>query len=223
MTKRNKPSKKTSNATENADEDTLKPSLQDEEDFVYIGAQDGSATGPIDDNSDGLAWPARDQARVNREETADTIKPHSEKPAAESAAGEAPTRKIIPKTSAGEGGSGSNETVNPVVGWLVVIDGPGKGESRTLRVGANAIGRGAKSSVSLDFGDDTISRDRHAIITFDPRSNAFYLERGPVSNLVYLNDELVLSPIELVSGDTITLGRTIVKFIALCSEGFSWS
>ena len=41
----------------------------------------------------------------------------------------------------------------PVVGWVVVIDGPGKGRSRELTFGMNTIGRASGNRVVLDFGE----------------------------------------------------------------------
>ena len=43
---------------------------------------------------------------------------------------------------------------DPTVGWLVVVDGPGKGQVRRLGYGVNSLGRGGKSRVKLDFGDE---------------------------------------------------------------------
>lgn len=111
---------------------------------------------------------------------------------------------------------------NPVVGWLVIIDGPGKGSSHQLGFGANPIGRAESERVSLDFGDSEISRHSHALLTYDPRGNTFYLQNGNSLNLTYLNDEPVLSPCILEAHSKIQLGKTTLCFIPLCTQKFNW-
>ena len=109
------------------------------------------------------------------------------------------------------------------VGWIVVIDGPGRGESFSLASGLNQIGRGEEQQVRLDFGDDTISRENHASIAFDEESRTCYLGHGGKSNLVRRNGRPVLSTEELGDGDVIRVGETTLKFKALCGADFSWS
>ncbi len=111
---------------------------------------------------------------------------------------------------------------DPVVGWVVVIDGPGKGHALALGYGMNEIGRGAECRVVLDFGDDEIARSRHALITYDPRSLKFFVQHGGGKNLTYIGDQPVLMPQELASGQEILLGRTKLRFVALCGPDFDW-
>ena len=112
---------------------------------------------------------------------------------------------------------------DPVVGWLVVIDGPGKGSSVRLGMGQNSIGRGEPSRVRINFGDDQISRSGHATITYDPKSNSFHINPGTGPNLTYLGDDPVLGPTRLPDRTKIALGATTLRFVALCDEGFTWS
>lgn len=112
--------------------------------------------------------------------------------------------------------------VAPCVGWLVVIAGPGRGASLSLIAGLNAVGRGADNPVPLDFGDDTISRDAHAFITYDNETRLFHLSHGGKTNLVRLNNTPVLSTEILCSGDTIRIGATSLRFVALCGPDFDW-
>src|SRR4051794_30837341 len=53
---------------------------------------------------------------------------------------------------------------DPVVGWLVVVDGPGKGRSIEIGIGANALGRDPTQKLRVDFGDQHISREKHAVL-----------------------------------------------------------
>ncbi len=111
---------------------------------------------------------------------------------------------------------------DPVVGWLAVVSGPGKGASMRLGNGQNSIGRGEGSRVHLNFGDRRISRNDHAVLTYDPRSNRFFIQQGRSVNLVYLNEEPVLAPTPLPNGSRITVGETILRFVALCGDEFTW-
>lgn len=108
------------------------------------------------------------------------------------------------------------------VGWLVVVSGPGRGASFTLFAGVAQIGRGASQSVRLDFGDNSISRENHAAIAYDPEQRRFFLGHGGKANLVRLNDQPVLSTEELQSGHLIRLGETTLRFIGFCGTQFDW-
>lgn len=111
----------------------------------------------------------------------------------------------------------------PVVGWLVVVNGPGKGRSVTLGYGMNPIGRDADNRVALAFGDEQISRKKHAVIVYDPRGRKFYLQHGDSTNLTYVGDTPVLAPTLLTGGEAIRIGSaTELRFVPLCGEGFTW-
>jgi hypothetical protein len=113
--------------------------------------------------------------------------------------------------------------VDPVVGWFVIIAGPGRGRSIEIGVGANSIGRDANQKIALDFGDDAIHRQKHALVIFDPKSRRFFLQSGSDSrNLTYLGESLVLAPVELKGGETVVIGQTQMKFIAFCGADFCW-
>ena len=111
---------------------------------------------------------------------------------------------------------------DPVVGWLVIVEGPGKGRAMQLGYGMNAIGRGATDRVQLDFGDDQISRGEHAVVTYDPRGRKFYVQHGGGTNLTYLEDAPVLTPVELPALSHIAIGNTVLRFVPLCGDKFDW-
>ena len=110
--------------------------------------------------------------------------------------------------------------IHPVTGWLVVVDGPGKGSAAQLGFGHNTIGRGPAMRVRLDFGDRKISRDTHATLTYDPKGNAFYLQQG--KNLAYIEGKPVLNPVRLEAGAMIGLGDTTLRFVPFCDDAFTW-
>ena len=111
---------------------------------------------------------------------------------------------------------------DPVVGWLVVVKGPGRGNAVRLGYGWNSIGRDPSQRASLDFGDPQISRLNHAKLLYEPRSRKFSLTLGEGTNPTYVRGDVLLAPTELKSGDRIQIGETELLFVALCSESFEW-
>ena len=108
-------------------------------------------------------------------------------------------------------------------GWLIVKDGPGRGASFPLTQGMSVIGRGADQSVSLDFGDMSISRSNHAAVAFDPVVCKFHIGHGGKSNLVRLNGKPLLTTEELGDGDEIQIGETTLLIKVLCTPEFNWA
>lgn len=112
--------------------------------------------------------------------------------------------------------------VEPVVGWLVVTKGKDVGADFRLKIGRNFIGRSQSMDVVLK-NDKTVSRDKHSIVVYDPKSCSYIVQPGASKELCYLNDEVVLSPEKLKAYDVITVGETNLLFIPLCSkDGFNW-
>ncbi len=109
------------------------------------------------------------------------------------------------------------------VGWVVVTDGPGRGESFTLIAGMSQIGRGEDQAIQLDFGDTAISRTNHAAIVYDAETHNFLLGHGGKSNVVRLNDTPVISNEAIKDGDLIRIGETTLRFTQLCDETFNWN
>ena len=116
----------------------------------------------------------------------------------------------------------SDGMADPVVGWLVVVAGPGKGQVCKLGYGTNSLGRGENSRGRLDFGDEQISRENHAALTYDPRGRKFYLQHGGGVNLTYLGDTPVLTPTPLEPMQDISMGDTTLRFVPFCGPDFDW-
>lgn len=123
----------------------------------------------------------------------------------------------------GEAANPDDPMADPVVGWLVVISGPGQGRTMKLGHGMNSIGRAEGQRCRLDFGDTEISRNIHATVTYDPRGRKFYLMHGGGQNLTYIGENPVLQPVVMKGGEVISLGKTTLKFVALCGPDFDWS
>jgi len=110
--------------------------------------------------------------------------------------------------------------LDPVVGWLVAVKGPERGKDYRICAEKNFIGRG--DNMDIRIPDETISRENHAIVSYNPKKNNFRLFPGDSKRLVYLNDEEVVSPEELKPYDAIDLGDTQLIFIPFCNETFQW-
>lgn len=109
-----------------------------------------------------------------------------------------------------------------VVGWLVVIEGPGQGMDFRLRGGRNDIGSAAQSAVALTE-DPVISSHEHAFILYDGRSNGFALQPGAGRGLCYRNGELAAATVPLRAGDKILIGATTLLFVPLAGDSFRWA
>src|SRR6476646_5956760 len=146
---------------------------------------------------------------------------HGQSPEGGGAQGAAPTMQMgQPKTQYIHGAS---IEADPVAGWVVVVKGPGRGKFAAVYVGMNSVGRDTSQRVSLSFGDDSISREEHAFVTYDEEQRCFYLQHGGKSNLVRLGAQPVLSPTELKPNDLIRIGRTTLLFVPCCGPDFSWT
>jgi hypothetical protein len=113
--------------------------------------------------------------------------------------------------------------IEPVAGWIVIVKGPGRGGFKPVFVGMNSVGRAPSQRICLDFGDESISREEHAFITYDDETRTFYLQHGGKSNLVRLGGKPVLQPTELKPGDLFRIGNTTFRFFACCGPAFNWS
>lgn len=119
-------------------------------------------------------------------------------------------------------GTSNSFQTEPVVGWLVIIAGPGKGNFVKLGFGMNAIGRSAEARASIDYGDDEISRENHALLTYDSKNRKFYIQHGGGANLTYVGDLPVLQPFELQGHEVIAVGKTKLYFVPFCGSNFNW-
>lgn len=119
-------------------------------------------------------------------------------------------------------GTAAGDALSPVVGWLVIVDGPGRGRSIELGYGMNIVGRSAGNRVVLDFGDDQISGDDHFRIAYDGSHRQFHLVPGRGTNLVYVGESPLLAPMALIAGSELAVGSTRLRFVPLCGESWDW-
>lgn len=108
------------------------------------------------------------------------------------------------------------------VGWVVVIEGPGRGHAFTLHSGLSQIGRSDDQAIALNFGDTAISRSNHAAIVFDNETNTFMMGHGGKANIVRLNGKPIIANEEVKDGDIIKIGETALQLKTFCGNNFSW-
>lgn len=111
--------------------------------------------------------------------------------------------------------------MEPVVGWLVCIEGADKGKSYIIYAKINSIGRSEKMDICIN-GDTTISRENHAKIGYDEKHNAFHLIPGENVNSIYIDDEPVYVPVKMEAYQLIEFGETKLVFVPFCNDKFTW-
>ncbi|MBP3634464.1 MAG: FHA domain-containing protein [Oscillospiraceae bacterium] len=109
----------------------------------------------------------------------------------------------------------------PVVGFLVCTKGEYFGDSFSLKSGRNFIGRARNMDVILDL-DPAVSRERHAIVVYEPRARVFIAQAGDSHGMFYVNDKVVLTNEPLKAYDKLSIGNTELMFIPCCGPEFSW-
>jgi hypothetical protein len=143
---------------------------------------------------------------------APTPSPPAAGPPASAPAGVA--RRVVESTAEPAG-------FDPVVGWLVCIEGPDRGRDYRLRTAKNFIGRASSMDICIS-GDETVSRERHAVVAFEPEERRFWLLPGDAQGLVYLNGKVVYTPTELAGSDVVKVGQTRLMFVPFCGERHQW-
>jgi hypothetical protein len=113
------------------------------------------------------------------------------------------------------------QSIDPIVGWLVCVGGPDCGRDYRIKAEKNFIGRSTTMDICIS-GDQRISRENHAIVAFDPRNVEFRLYTGDARGLVYLNGHMVDTPTVLQPYDSIEVGGSRLLFVPFCSDRFQW-
>ena len=114
----------------------------------------------------------------------------------------------------------SEMNMDPVVGWLVCVEGKERGRDYRLHSGRNFIGRALRMDVML-ADDDQITRENHCSVVYDKKGNTFSLVPGEGTN-TYINGELLADPAPIADDDVIRLGATELVFNAFCKGERKW-
>ncbi len=111
--------------------------------------------------------------------------------------------------------------IDPVVGWLVAVNGKEKGRDYRIHTDNNFIGRSDRMDICLR-GDDTVSRENHAIVSYDDAEKVYYFSPGDGRSIVRANGKAIFQTITLNAYDRLTIGKTELIFIPLCGSNFEW-
>ena len=115
----------------------------------------------------------------------------------------------------------SETGVDPVVGWLVCVEGGDKGRDFRLHAGNNFVGRSSDRDVCL--GRDPSVSGKHFSVSYDKRHDRYFVSMGEGKEIVYVNDEpLGAGSVTLQKGDRIEVAHTKLIFIPLDSELVTW-
>ena len=111
--------------------------------------------------------------------------------------------------------------IDPVVGWLVCIEGPDRGRDYRIHAERNFLGRAETMDIAI-ASDTSISRENHAVISYNPKKHSFTIAPGEGRGITYLNDDELLAAQPLSPYDTIEVGASKLLFVPFCGEQFTW-
>jgi hypothetical protein len=124
-------------------------------------------------------------------------------------------------TQAEDSVDSEDKNSNPIVGYLICIEGMHKGKSFDVKEGRNFIGRSMAMDISLS-GNSKIQRERHAIVTFDPRSKTCFFQPEESRDILYINDEPVFGPSKINHEDIIFMADEKFIFFKLTCDKIDW-
>lgn len=126
-----------------------------------------------------------------------------------------------PTMIGGDNFNSSASAPEPVVGWLVCVEGPMKGTDYRIHAGYNYIGREI-GDIHI-HGDNQISRQNHAMIAYDSNDHAYYFGPSGGRNLIRVNGKTILNAVEVQNYDIFTIGTSKLMFVGLCGPHFDWN
>ena len=107
-----------------------------------------------------------------------------------------------------------------VVGLLLALTGPARGDAYLVRMGKTVIGRDRKSDVMVS---DEQASLHHADLVFRPEENRFILMDHNSTNGTFVNGAEIEPRRDLVHRDVIRIGSQKFMFLSLLDMGFNWT
>lgn len=179
-------------------------------------------TGPEPKIPERFGLPKDTEKETDAPPTTRVIRPEPSKPRKAEPEPDSPTRTVLVRGKQ-KIDHGAFER-DPVVGFLIVVGGPGLGSFRPIFEGNNTVGRSGDNRIPLNFGDDAISNEAQAYLRYDSTDRSFlFVPNLAKTNVVSVNDKRPAGPVPLQPMDVITLGRTQVAFLPFCGSDFDWS
>ena len=110
----------------------------------------------------------------------------------------------------------------PVTGWLVVLDGPTRGQDLRLGEGRNFLGVDAAGDPAVLDANSPLAV-RRGIVVYDPQDNNWCALPGSSNELCTLNGKSLIEKMPLTAGDTFAVGGAQLRFVPLCGPEFNWN
>ncbi len=111
------------------------------------------------------------------------------------------------------------EGFRPVCGWLVCTEGPDRGRDYRIFPERNFVGRREDQHIPI-LNDETVTREQHAVVIFDPRNREFRIL--PKNGSVFHNGQDLRGEAKLTAYDEVLIGNTKLRFVPFCGERFQW-
>lgn len=112
-----------------------------------------------------------------------------------------------------------NTSEEPIVGWLVCVNGFDRGRNYAVKDKVNRIGSSPDNDIRI-HREAAVMPDNHASIAYNKNTAACILQIGSGSN-VRINGQYIDRPQALKKFDIITIGNTQLVY-APFSEGLGW-
>ena len=110
----------------------------------------------------------------------------------------------------------------PVAGWLVVLDGPARGQDLRLGEGRNFLGVDAAGNPAVLDANSPLAV-RRGIVVYDPQDNNWCALPGSSNELCTLNGKSLIEKMPLTAGDIFAVGGAQLRFVPLCGPEFNWN
>ena len=114
-------------------------------------------------------------------------------------------------------GMPSEQNSQPVLAWLVCLDGERKGREYPVYKGMTRIG-GGQADINLGTGGSSV------ILLYDFKVNLFYIRQETGADLLYVNDCAITdpNPPQLSAYDIVTIDRVRYLFAPYCEAERQW-
>ena len=109
---------------------------------------------------------------------------------------------------------------DPVVGWLVCMEGENMGRDYRIHSGRNFIGRDFSNDIAISY-DPTINRKDAGYIIYEPRKNMFMAVNGE-SACITVDGELASKPCIITEESEIYIGKYKFALAAFCKGDKRW-
>ncbi len=113
------------------------------------------------------------------------------------------------------------ENIEPVVAWLVCIEGSEKGKDYKLKDGRNFVGSNFDMDICI-LGDEKIAKDNHFSISYNSKQRVFVISPGITGNIVYVDKKALYETKVLENFSLVEVSNTKLVFIQFCGDNFSW-